>query len=359
MSSRPTLNDVARLAGVSITSASMALADSPRVAAVTKIKVRKAAEDLDYVPHSAGRALRQQRVGAIAIVVPHSTGHVFAHPALLDLLQGITSVANEHDLVTILSTSESEEDEASAYMRIMRGRRADGVIIAAAASTDHRAVELAGAGYPTVVVGRAPQMPSLATVGVDDLGGGAMITRHLIESHGAARIAHVSGPLRHQSALDKRQGYVAALAEAGLSLSPRLQFEGDYSEESGMAAAQHLLPHVHELDGVFFGNDQMAFGAYQAFREAGVDVPGDLAVVGYDNHPMTRYTQPSLTTVAADMVGVGSLAAQRLLDLLETGNDRPVNTILPTELVVRDSCGCGNTGHPVSLATTTSTGGTA
>jgi LacI family transcriptional regulator len=342
MPKRPTLEDVARLAGFSITSASMALSDSPRVADTTKVRVRAAAADLGYVPHSAGRALRSQRVGAVAVVVPHSTRHVFAHPTLLDLLEGITSVANDNDVITILSTSESEEDEESAYLRIMRGRRADGVIIAAAASTDTHAVQLARAGYPIVVVGRAPVMSTLTTVGVDDFAGGQLATRHLIAGHKAKRIAHVSGPLRHQSAADKRDGYVAALKEAGLSLDPRLQYEGDYSEESGFAAAAALIPLVNKFDAVFLANDQMAIGAMQAFRDAGVEIPRDLAVVGYDNHPFTKYAEPSITTVSADMVGVGSLAAERLLSLIDSDVYPTSNTILPTELVIRASCGCNS-----------------
>jgi LacI family transcriptional regulator len=339
---RRTLGDVARLAGVSTASASMALSDSPRVAAATKEAVRRAAEELGYVPHSAGRALRGQRVGAVAVVVPHSTRHVFSHPVLMDLLEGITSVANENDLMTILSTAQREQDESSAYLRIMRGRRADGVIVAGAAVSDVHIAQLVRAGYPVTMVGRSTGLAEVASVGIDDVGGARRAVGHLVEAHGARRIAHIFGPLGHQSAIDKRDGYLETLADAGLSMDPRLQFEGDYGEPSGAEAARAFLPHLGTFDAVFCANDQMAMGALQVFREHGVHTPSDLLVVGYDDHPLVRYSQPALTTVRADMVRVGAIAARRLLSIVDGTDDAPSHTQLPTELVIRDSCGCGS-----------------
>jgi LacI family transcriptional regulator len=337
---RQTLGDVARLAGVSLTTASMALADSPRVAAATKEKVRAAAEQLQYVPHSAGQALRANRVGALAVVVPHSTQHFFSHPVLIDLLEGIMSVANKRGIVTILSTSDDEDDVDSAYTRISRGRRADGVIVVAAAATDAHAAQLARAGYPVVIVGRAPQLPGVSSIGVEDVDGAYQATKHLIDKHGASRIAHVSGPLQHQSAVDKRDGFIQALREAGLALNPRLLFEGDYTEQSGWKAAQELLPQLDDFDAVFCANDQMAMGLLQSFREARVDVPGRIALVGYDDHPVIRFARPALATVGADMVGVGAAAADRLLQIVDGGDEPPVHTLLPTTLIPRASCGC-------------------
>ncbi|MDQ6686320.1 MAG: substrate-binding domain-containing protein [Actinomycetota bacterium] len=310
--------------------------------------MRSAAEKLSYVPHSAGQALRARRVGAVAVVVPHSTQHLFAHPVLIDLLEGIMSVANRRGLMTILSTSDDEDDVDSAYTRISRGRRADGVIVVAAAATDVHAAQLSRAGYPVVIVGRSPLVPSVSSFGVDDVSGAYDATRHLIERHGAARIAHVSGPLHHQSAVDKRDGFVAALRDAGLTLNPRLQFEGDHTEQSGWKAAQELLPLVDQTDAVFCANDQMAMGLLQALRDASVDVPSRLAIVGYDDHPVIRYAQPALATVGADMVRVGVEAAERLIEIIESGDAEPVHTLLPTHLLLRASCGCSSDRDPAS-----------
>jgi DNA-binding LacI/PurR family transcriptional regulator len=337
---RQTLGDVARLAGVSLTTASVALTGNPGVAAETRSRVERAAERLGYVPDSAGRALRSRRTGALAVVVPHSTRHFFSHPVLVDLLEGVMSVANERDLVTIVSTSSTEEDEETAYDRVLRGRRADGLIVFSAAATDIHAAQLARAGHPVVLVGRAPLMPDVCSVGLDDVGGGYAATRHLIEAHGALRIAHISGPLRHQSAIDKRDGYVAALRDAGLTINPRLQIEGDYTERSGWKAAHELLEHLGTFEAVFCANDQMAMGALQVLQEAGACGPGGVYLAGYDDHPLSQFIRPALTTVAADLVNVGREAAARLLRVMEGEHVKPLHALLPTRLTVRGSCGC-------------------
>ncbi|WP_426518897.1 LacI family DNA-binding transcriptional regulator [Diaminobutyricibacter sp. McL0618] len=336
MPERVTLADVARLAGVSKTSASMALAGNHRVAELTRTRVHRAAEELGYVPHFAASSLRSQRADSIAVVLPHATQHVFSHPVFIEMLEGITGAANELDLAVILSTARSESDERSAYSRITRGGRAAGVIVAATSVSDSRPKDIHRTGYPVVVVGRTSDV---ASVGIDDLGGAEAVTRHLIDVHGSRRIAHVSGPLDHQSAIDKRDGWVAALRNAGLTIDPRLSFEGDYEEASGARAADALAAHLEPGDAVFFANDQMATGAIDAWRRAGVEIPGSVAIVAYDNHPMSRYTTPPLTTVGADMVGVGEAAVHQLARLIEGETDlAPIE--FPTEVIVRESCGC-------------------
>jgi DNA-binding LacI/PurR family transcriptional regulator len=337
---RQTLGDVARLAGVSVSTASMALSGSPRVAEATRRRVAEAARQLQYVPDSAGRSLRSRRVGALAVVVPHSTRHLFSHPVLIDLLEGIMSVANERDLTTVLSTSPAEEDEETAYNRVASGRRADGMIVLGAAATDLHAAQLTRAGFSVVRFGRSPLMPDVPSVGLDDETGAYEATKHLIEVHGARRLAHLSGPLRHQSAVEKRDGFVAALRDTGLNLDPRLQIEGDYTEESGWKAGHGLLGRIDALDAVVCANDQMAMGLLQSLREGGVAVPEDVRVVGFDDHPLSRYVQPRLTTVGADFVEVGREAAHMLLRLLEGESGVAPHVVLPTRLVVRNSCGC-------------------
>jgi DNA-binding LacI/PurR family transcriptional regulator len=339
MSARVTLADVARLAGVSKTSASMALADSSRVASDTKESVRKAAAELRYVPHFAASALRSQRAETVAVVLPHAAQHVFSHPVFIDLLEGISIAANELDLSVLLSTARSAQDESSAYSRIIRGRQAAGVIVAAASVHDTNPDQINDAGYPVVVVGRVPRSTEVASVGIDDVGGARAATRHLVEVHLAKRIGHISGPLDHQSSIDKRDGYVSALADAGLSIDPRLSFEGTYEETSGREAALALLPYLLPGDAFFFANDQMAIGAIEEWRKAGIGVPGDVRVVSYDNHPMSRHASPALTTVGADMVGVGQKALQQLNRLIR-GETNLAPIEFPTNLIVRQSCGC-------------------
>jgi LacI family transcriptional regulator len=261
----------------------------------------------------------------------------------IDLLEGISTAANTLDLSVLLSTARSAEDESSAYSRIIRGRQAAGVIVAAASVHDQNPREVHEAGYPVVVVGRLPRSSDVASVGIDDIGGAKAAVRHLIDVHAARRIGHVSGPLDHQSAIDKRDGYVAALAEAGLSMNPRLFFEGNYEEDSGRQAALALSPHLQPGDAIFFSNDQMAIGAMEEWRKVGIRVPEDVRVVSYDNHPMSRHASPALTTVDADMVGVGN-AAMLQLNRLIRGESNLAPIEFPTNLIVRQSCGCPQEG---------------
>lgn len=336
---RSNLADVARLSGVSLTSASMALSDSPRVAADTKARVQEAARSLGYVRHSAASSLRSQRIDAIAVVVPHDTRHVFSHPYFIDLIEGILAATNERDVNAILSTARTGADEGSAYSRILRGRAAAGVIIAAASTTDENLIEVMRAGYPVVIVGRMPNHSEINTVGVDDIAGAQSAVKHLIEVHGARRIGHVSGPLKHQSAIDKRAGYVRALTDARLDINPRLQQEGDYTEESGARAAERLVEELDRCDALFFANDQMAVAAIDYFSRNELEVPRDIQVVGYDDHPLSGHARPALTTVGADMVQVGQQAVGLLLQQLN-GEERVEHLEFPTTLVVRESCGC-------------------
>jgi DNA-binding LacI/PurR family transcriptional regulator len=337
---RSTLKDVARLAGVSAATASMALSDSRRVSETTKAAVRAAASQLGYVPHAAGRALRSQRVGAIAVVLPHSSEHVFSHPTLTALLEGVVSVAAENDLATVLSTSRTEQDEASAYRRFMQGRQADGVIVASASVADANVIELSRSGYPLVIVGRVPHLPQVSTVCLDDRHGGEVATRHLLQAHGIRRIAHISGPLGHQSAQDKRAGYHAALVAEAIAPDPALVVEGDYSDGGGYEAVAELFRRRVPFEAIFAANDQMALGAGDALRARGLEVPGDVRLVGYDDILVARYASPALTSVQGDMAAAGALAARRLLSLMNGHEVTEPVTTLPTGLVVRRSCGC-------------------
>jgi LacI family transcriptional regulator len=340
-----TLRDVARLAGVSTSTASIALAGSERVAASTREAVLRAAAQLNYIPNSQGRALRSRRAGALALVVPHPSHHVFTHPIFMDLLEGITAAANERELTTIVSTGLERDDGTPAYLRIMEARQADGVIVASASAGDENVDRLVASGYPVALIGRRPQRPTLDCIGIDDLGGARQVTEHLVSVHGHRRVAHISGPLEHQSAADKLDGYRAVLGRAGIAFDDGLLVESDYTQEGGYEACMRLLD-VGRPDAVFAANDQMALGAVEAMRERGVDAPRDIAIAGYDDIDLARFMQPALTTVRSDLVQVGRLAAERLIDLLDGEQPVPVQRELPTELVIRSSCGCPPVPRP-------------
>lgn len=328
------------MAGVSAATVSMALAGSPRVAERTRQAVRRAADQLDYVPNSMGRGLRAKRLDAIALVIPLQSEEVFSHPYFMEILQGISEVADDADFTLVLSTSRGTEDD-SAYRKLLRSRRADGVIVASAATADRNLDRLVASGYPVVYLGRYPHDASVCTVGIDDHGGAAAATSHLLETHGRRRVAHLAGPLDHLAFQDRFEGYRAALGRAGLPHDERLVIStgDDASESAGEAACHHLLRAGVDFDAIFAGDDEIAIGAMRALHKVGRRVP-DVSVASFDDIRVASVHQPALTTIRQPMRETGRLAARRLLGLLAGITPEPTQVVLPTELVVRTSCGC-------------------
>jgi LacI family transcriptional regulator len=333
-----TLRDVAAAAGISRSAASMALADHPRISEATKATVRAAAADLGYVANSAGRALRAGRSASIALVVPNTGQHVFGHPYFMHLLVGVTAAANERDAALMISTNPDETHGVAAYERVLRSQAASGAIIASASINDPNVNRMVDASMPVVLIGRFPHLPQAVSVGVDDVAGAAAITRHLAADHGLRRIGHISGPLDHQTAIDRYEGFRTALAEAGGGAIHTLAI-GDFSEQSGRDAARHLLDSMSGIEAIFAANDEMAYGALLELRSRGLRVPEDVALAGYDDFGVSRLTTPGLTTVHVPAEDMGRCAAERLFGLVDGNMPEPAHTVLPVELIVRESCG--------------------
>ena len=332
-----TLKDVAAAVGISQSAVSMALADHPRISPATKDAVRAAAAELGYVPNSAGRALRSGRSASIAIVVPNTGQHVFGHPYFMHLLVGVTAAANERDAALMMSTNPDETHGVAAYERVLRSQAASGAIIASASINDPNVNRMVDASMPVVLVGRFPLLPQAVSVGVDDVAGAAAITRHLVADHGLRRIGHISGPLDHQTAIDRYEGFRAALAEPGGATHSLVI--GDFSEQSGRAAARQLLNSMSDIEAIFAANDEMAYGALLELRSRGLRVPEDVALAGYDDFGVSRLTTPGLTTVHVPAEDMGRCAAELLFSLVDKKVPQPAHTVLPVELIVRESCG--------------------
>lgn len=336
---RHTIRDVARAAAVSVGTVSLGLADHPSVAEETKAHVRAIAAQLNYVPSAVGRGLRTRHMNAIGLIIPQSGGHVFSHLYFMDVLAGVSETLADSAYTLVLSTAPHQGDAATAYLRILRTQQVDGVILASAALGDENIARLQDSPYPFVFIGRYPADATVPAVGVDDIGGARQATAHLIE-HGCFPIAHLSGPLEHLSARDRRDGYTQALAAAGVPVQAEYCVAGDYSEESGRVGMGALLALPNPPRSLFAGNDEMALGALNTLRAAG-HVPGTgFPVVGFDDVRLAPLLNPPLTTIRQPMQQLGSLAATRLLALLSGAALDPVQTILPTALIIRQSCGC-------------------
>ncbi len=338
MNRRATLEDVARLAGVSRSAVSLALADSPRISVAKKVEIRATADRLGYVPSSAGRALRAKRAGAVALVIPNTSHHIYGHPYFTHLLVGVTEAAQAHGSVTLVATNDDGQGGVTAYERVLRSGAADGAIVTSAAAADPDVTRMVHSSFPVVLVGRFPNLPAALSVGIDDEGAARAITEHLL-SHGYRRMGHISGPLDHQAAIDRYAGFRRALTQLG---EPTLQIhaEGDFSEESGRVAARKLLEQTPGLEAIFAANDEMAFGALLELRARGLSVPHDVALAGFDDFGISRLTTPGITTVAVPAEQLGRVAGEKLFACINGSEPPDQHTVLPVELLIRESCGC-------------------
>lgn len=330
-----TLRDIADEVGISVSAVSMALRDHPRIGLDTKTRVISVAEELGYVPNSAGRALRARKADAVALIIPNTSQHVFGHSYFMHVLTGVTAAANDKDAQVVISTNPDESHGMAAYERVMRSGSVDGAIVTSAAVTDDNIERLVKSGLPLVLLGNFPYLPDSVSVGVDDRAAAFEATSHLIEVHQRRVLAHISGPLDHQSAIDRRDGFFDAVNAHGVTGQLLV---GDYSEESGARA----VGDVSGFDGLFAANDEMAFGAMTRLRQRGLTTPAEISIIGFDDFGLSRVTTPSITTMHVPAERMARLATDRLFDLVSgvvaTRDDAHVT--LPVDLVIRESCGC-------------------
>jgi LacI family transcriptional regulator len=231
---------------------------------------------------------------------------------------------------------QTPEEEAKLYPRILRNQLFDGVIIQAAQIGDSLISQMVEFQVPFVMAGRPEQSSRVSFVNADNVVGAYAAVSHLIQL-GYQDIAHVSGPLNTTAGLDRRQGYVNALTDRGRNCNPNLIIEGDFTETGGYIAMQQLLS--QKPDAVFVASDTMAFGALRALRQAGLSVPDDIAIVGFDDLLTSATSDPPLTTVRQPILRVGTQVVETLIDILDNGLEPARRIVMPTELVIRSSCG--------------------
>lgn len=328
----PTLEAVARLAGVSRSTVSRVVNGSPNVTADVIAAVTRAIDDLGYVPNRAARSLASRRTQAIALVIPENTAKFFADPYFASVIQGVaTHLAATEYTLSLLIASETETEKTSRYLQ---GGNVDGALILSHHSDDQTYVQLSRR-MPVVFGGRPMSADGADSyyVDVDNVAAARAATEYLI-GRGKKRIATISGPHDMASGLDRLEGWRQALDAAGLAAD--LHEEGDFTPPSGEVAMRRLLDRGEPFDGVFAASAQMASGALNALRQAGLRVPEDVGIVGIDNDYFAKNALPPLTTIDQPSVQQGSTMADVLLRLID-GADVPRATIIPTSLIERTS----------------------
>lgn len=330
-----TLEDIAQLSGFSKSTVSRVINGDPNVSALTRERIMEVVNKYNFQPNMAARGLAAGKTRVLGLVVPQGIGVIFNDPFFSLLIQGVSSACNASDYSVMLWLAEPEY-ERQMISKILYNGIVDGIIVSSMLSNDPIITALSQGRLPFLIIGRHPTNPSVNTIDVDNPNGARMAVRHLALT-GHKRIATITGPLSMAVGADRYQGYLEGIQEQKLFTGSELVAEGDFTENSGYLAMQKLLP--QQPDAVFVASDPMATGAMRAILEAGLTIPQDIAIVGFDDNPQACHTLPKLTTVRQPTQKLGMLAAETLMDIIQNPSDLARNIILPTELVIRESCG--------------------
>jgi LacI family transcriptional regulator len=337
-----TLEEIARLAGLSRSTVSRVVNNDRRVSAAARARVEELVRLHDFHPNSAARSLASRRTRILGLLIPNRIGAIFADPFFALLVQGMVEACNaaDHNLMVLMDPSNDPAAADRLFRRVIRGRHLDGVVIASSEVDDPIVDRLAADGFPIVLVGRHPRL-RVNVVDVDNRGAARAAVEHLL-SHGRRRIALIAGRPTMIASIDRAAGWADALTAAGIAPEPTLIAHGDFSRPGGHRAMRALLDaSPSPPDAVFVASDVMAGGALQALAEAGVAVPDRIAVMGFDGVAEGSATDPPLSTVAQPIADLGRGAVAVLLEAIAQPDRAPIERLFPTTFLPRRSCGCG------------------
>jgi LacI family transcriptional regulator len=329
-----TLEDIARMSGVSRSTVSRVINGHYHVSESTRVKVEAVIRSVGFQPNLAARSLAVGRTQVLGLVIPTAVTAIFSDPYFPLVIQGASSACNALDYSVMLWLAEPEY-ERKTIGQILHNGLMDGVIVTAMLVDDPLIARLSESKKPFITIGRHPTNENINYIDVDNRSGAQQAVSHILRT-GRRRVAVINGPESTAHSWERFQGCKDALRQRGLSLLPELVAQGDFSEASGYFAMQQLLP--QRPDAVFVASDAMALGCMRAIQEAGLGIPEDIAVVGFDDIPAAAVSKPPLTTVRQPIQRMGSLAAEILIDMIEHPSPQPRHLVLPTELVIRSSC---------------------
>lgn len=335
-----TIQEIAQQLGLSTATVSRALNDQAGVGKATRERVLQLAHALNYAPSSAARGLVTAQTHTIAFLTAKRSLPLPADPFYQRLMMGVEQELARHGYYLLVSTLDDTQLNDGASLRLLRENRVDGLILAGPEIPPRFILPMQAQKLPLVLVDNLLPQTALNAVLSDDEQGGYTATKHLIE-HGHRQIAVLSGPPQWPSNQARSNGYRRAMQERQLPIA--VYHQPETTTQTGYAAMSEALQQQPTLTAIFAINDSMAVGALRACREQGRRIPGEIAVVGFDDVEWAAHHDPALTTVKVFTYQIGALAAQRLLTLLHSGDESaPVISTVATRLVVRASCGCNN-----------------
>jgi len=329
-----TIRDVAKLAGVSVATISRYLNNTAPLSADTAERVQTAMSELDFRPHPAARSLATNRTNAIGLVL-NDIGGEFYTP----MLRGIEAVSSNADFDLLIHSTKTTHP-STVHRRPLGENNTDGLLIFIDALDDTELARLHRIGFPVVLIHQSPPKGlDIPMVTIENQAGGQQIVDHFIEVHDCKRVVFVQGPPNNEDSRAREKGYRLSLKKHGLEFNPALVIEGGFESAQAFEAVKKLVASGVPFDAIFTGDDDNAIGVIQALNEAGLRIPEDVAVAGFDDSLFARILTPSLTTVRAPNELVGQEAVRQLIHLIR-GEPATPRTVLPVEMIVRQSCGC-------------------
>lgn len=330
----PTIRDVARIAGVSIGTASKALNANGRLKQETRDKVQTVAREIGYRPNDMAQSLHRTRSMTVGVISTDSFGRF-----TLPIFQALEEQFADRGIAIFMCNATDDPERERQHLDQLLGKRIDGLVVTARRADRRPPVGPLPPGLPVIYVYSQPDDGSALSLVSDEVGGARLAVAHL-KDVGCTRIAHITGPEHFEAVLERKRGFREALALEHLVEHQGFYLSGKWSEEWGRDAVARLfdnVPAANRPDGLFCGNDQIARGAAEALRDRGIDVPGQVAIIGFDNwNVMTDATRPPLSSIDMNLSALGHEAGRLLVDMIGGDTIRGIRR-LPCTLVVRQS----------------------
>ena len=336
MKPRVTIQHVAAAVGVSNQTVSRVINNKPDVSKVTRARVLQVIQEMGYEPNLLARGLVSNKTFTLGLIMDD-----FSDPFYAQIIAAAEAEARRLNYFFLICSAERNPSDEIKFLKLFSSRRVDGILLLALPSSEEQyqyILYLCEQGLPIVSIASHLLEEKISIVDVDNVDGGYQATRCLLQG-GRRRIGMITGPITSKATQDRLQGYQMALQEAGLPYEPDLIAFGDWTYRSGFFAMSQLLEKGLHLDGMFVQNDRMAMAAMTAIRQAGLELPDDIAMVGYDDTPDAAFTTPPLTTIRQPAQELGKFATRLLVNLVNDPEMSVQHTLLKTELIERGSCG--------------------
>ncbi|MBA4543928.1 MULTISPECIES: LacI family DNA-binding transcriptional regulator [Thermoactinomyces] len=332
-----TIKDVAKLADVSPSTVSRVIAGSNRISLETKLRVKRAMEELNYVPNAIARSLARSRSRTIGFTIAREADQAFSNPFFSEVMRGMSTIAQARDYNILLSISRTPEEERQKCMQLFRERRVDGLIVSTSRKQDPLIDLLIAENVPFALIGRSCEHPVLS-VNNDNIQAAKKATLHLLEQ-GYEKVVFISGDPNLIVSQDRISGYKQALSEKGISFAAERAVTAEFSIESGFNALQELKSRGVDFDAVLAADDLFALGALQFAGHNRLRVPEELGIVGFNDSPLLSFTNPPLTSVKILSYELGMEAVKLLLNALSDPEhcSLPAEHVIPSQLIIRQS----------------------